>query len=262
MNNRVQRLITWRRGAVFSLGLTCSAAIVASGSGGGAAFAAPLSPLPEPVEIDLLPRLGPGNDVGPAAENDPSVLVHIGQEMRAVEALIRETRSDAVTQTRQQQIVSELERLLEQSQKQCQGCCQQACQGGGGKPGAGAKPGGESQQAPQGKPGVPGQPGKGVSGASGSGASKSGTPKPGSSQPVDAARPRNPKPSVPGREQGEIAAKDGENPDDLVKRVWGQLPDRLRDQVQQAPPEEFLPAYRELIEAYYRRLAEEQPGGP
>lgn len=42
-----------------------------------------------------------------------------------------------------------------------------------------------------------------------------------------------------------------------VKEVWGQWPARLREQVQNAMPEKFLPAYESLIEAYYRRLAEE-----
>lgn len=40
-------------------------------------------------------------------------------------------------------------------------------------------------------------------------------------------------------------------------RVWGHLPARIREQLQSMGAEDFLPAYRELIEAYYRRLSEE-----
>ncbi len=42
-----------------------------------------------------------------------------------------------------------------------------------------------------------------------------------------------------------------------VKKVWGQLPDRLRRQIENASHVEFLPRYRRLIEDYYRRLAEQ-----
>ncbi len=41
------------------------------------------------------------------------------------------------------------------------------------------------------------------------------------------------------------------------KNVWGHLPPRIREQIQTSAIEEFLPKYRELIEAYYRRLAEQ-----
>jgi hypothetical protein len=40
------------------------------------------------------------------------------------------------------------------------------------------------------------------------------------------------------------------------RSVWGHLPERLRQQLQSLSAEEFLPEYRELIEAYYRRLGE------
>lgn len=39
-------------------------------------------------------------------------------------------------------------------------------------------------------------------------------------------------------------------------RVWGQLPERFRRQIQNVNRIEFLPQYRKLIEDYYRRLAE------
>jgi hypothetical protein len=43
----------------------------------------------------------------------------------------------------------------------------------------------------------------------------------------------------------------------MLRRVWGDLPERERDEMLQLqPPEEFLPKYELLIEAYFRRLAE------
>jgi hypothetical protein len=49
---------------------------------------------------------------------------------------------------------------------------------------------------------------------------------------------------------------------DLMRRMWGHLPDKMRDQMQAALSERFLPKYERLIEDYYKRLAEERPAGP
>ena len=42
-------------------------------------------------------------------------------------------------------------------------------------------------------------------------------------------------------------------------RIWGHLPDRLRDQMRNSEVEKFLPKYEQLIRAYYRRLAAQLP---
>lgn len=47
----------------------------------------------------------------------------------------------------------------------------------------------------------------------------------------------------------------------MRERNWGHLPERVRQQLQSAAIERFLPQYEELIEEYYRRLAE-QPEAP
>ncbi len=44
---------------------------------------------------------------------------------------------------------------------------------------------------------------------------------------------------------------------DLYQRAWGHLPAHVRDQMQAAAQEQFLPKYQILIEEYYQRLAEE-----
>lgn len=43
---------------------------------------------------------------------------------------------------------------------------------------------------------------------------------------------------------------------DLKSDIWGHLPERWRQEMAAGPAEEFLPQYRELIESYFRRLAE------
>ena len=44
-----------------------------------------------------------------------------------------------------------------------------------------------------------------------------------------------------------------------MKRLWGELPEQVRQQMQELPAEDFPPKYESLIEEYFRRLAEEKP---
>jgi hypothetical protein len=48
---------------------------------------------------------------------------------------------------------------------------------------------------------------------------------------------------------------------DTIRRVWGHLPEKMREQMQNSLDEQFLPKYEKLIEDYYRRLAEERGPG-
>jgi hypothetical protein len=52
----------------------------------------------------------------------------------------------------------------------------------------------------------------------------------------------------------ELTANDYDN---LLRRVWGHLPARLRDELQSPRREHFLPKYSKLIEDYYQRLAQQ-----
>ena len=49
---------------------------------------------------------------------------------------------------------------------------------------------------------------------------------------------------------------------EVLRRFWGHLPEKIRDQMQSSMSEEFLPKYERLIEDYYRRLAEDPRTGP
>lgn len=54
---------------------------------------------------------------------------------------------------------------------------------------------------------------------------------------------------------------EGQAPDrplEELRSEWGNLPPRLRDELTEGLSEQFNPVYRDLTEAYYRRLAEEE----
>lgn len=60
------------------------------------------------------------------------------------------------------------------------------------------------------------------------------------------------------RDAGKTDVDEAADMDQLVKQVWGHLPDKVRSQMQNVSVENFLPKYEKLIEAYYKRLAEEE----
>ncbi len=90
---------------------------------------------------------------------------------------------------------------------------------------------------------------------------KSGTQQTGQAKPAAGKKPGD-KPSrdstnrVGQSDQEKVRADELR---DMLKKVWGHLPPRLRQQIQSGSIEEFLPKYEKLIERYYERLAEE-PG--
>jgi hypothetical protein len=81
--------------------------------------------------------------------------------------------------------------------------------------------------------------------------SRSGTPQPQSSEADNTGA------SDSSQRAGETDAADPETSrESLVKDVWGQLPDRIRQRMQQSPLEEFLPEFELMIEDYFKALAE------
>lgn len=164
-----------------------------------------------------------GEDLGQAGE---SPLSRISDRMLHARELLASQSSSGETRAVQEEIVSELDKLIEQLNKQCQKC-------GGGQCN---KPGEQQTQR--------------------------STPKPGRGEPAASAGTQSkPQPSrVTSGGGGE--AQPGDLADrDVVKQLWGQLPDRLRQQLLQSTADEFLPKYREELEMYFRRLAEEQSDG-
>lgn len=159
-----------------------------------------------------------GEDIGLGPEPDP--LTRIGRNMRKVETLIGQRDTSKKTQDVQQRIVSELDLLLEQTKKQCQG-------GQGKSPSSASKP---ASNTPSGSKPAEGDP---------------------SDKPARDSTDRLAK-------AGKTDVDDQQNLDELVKQVWGHLPEKVRGQMQNVSAENFLPKYEKLIEEYYKRLAEEQ----
>lgn len=60
---------------------------------------------------------------------------------------------------------------------------------------------------------------------------------------------------APGTVERKGVVVDLNDPTALQRSAWGNLPDRVREQMQSRMVERFLPGYREQIEAYYRALS-------
>ena len=209
------------------LGLFCLAASVHAAEDDAASLDALLEGLPAeeaPAEKEPAATKPPqkaividGEDIGTAPRSSDPV-ASIGQQMRDVKQRIEAGDTAEETQFMQKQIVSDLDKLLAQLNKQC------SCKNPSPKPSS--KPGG------------------------------SGKPK-GGSEPGQKSN----KPSAQGSEEGTRQAEGAEetaaDPHTVVREAWGHLPQRLREQVQAAAFERFLPQYEAVIEAYYERLAEE-----
>lgn len=170
------------------------------------------------LDRQLLDQLQEGEDLGEKAQ-DPLLL--ISRRMRKVETRISQQDTAESTQRMQQQIVAELDEMIEQLKKQCAGG---QCDKSGGKPKPGSKPG---------------------SGKKAGAGENTGTNKPAK----DSQERQGPTPET----QAELAAMRSAH-----KELWGHLPPKLREQVQSALVEQFLPKYEQLIESYYKRLAEER----
>jgi hypothetical protein len=73
--------------------------------------------------------------------------------------------------------------------------------------------------------------------------------------------PAPPRDSTNRIEQGTKESTETADVADVIRRFWGHLPDKLREQMQASLSEQFLPKYERLIEDYYKRLAEEGSRG-
>ena len=110
------------------------------------------------------------------------------------------------------------------------------------------------------------------SGASSAGGRWSNRPAAGGQQPATAAQPGgNRRRSANSGEQpgqpGGGTARSTRQPDqlaDVVKDIWGHLPETLRQEMDHYYRDRFMPRYRDLLQEYYSRLAERDrtpPGG-
>lgn len=178
----------------------------------------------EPSELDqeLLKGLMEGEDIG--APNDP--FMRIGRKMRQAGDLIARKQSGDETQTLQQRILEDLEKLIEQARRQQQQ--QQASS--------------SSQQSSRREMVKQSQPG----------------------QPQNRQSPSN-NPAQQSTERlgkNEVRRPDPAQVNDLIKSIWGQLPGRAREEMLWNANDEFLPKYELEIEAYFKSLVEQQQKNP
>ncbi|MEM6799341.1 MAG: hypothetical protein AAF589_07485, partial [Planctomycetota bacterium] len=184
---------------------------------------APPAGEPKPGPIPVFPP--DGEDLG---QQGTSPLVKIETGMKDARTMIREGAGARATQ---EQVIADLDDLIRQAEKQSQHCNNPS-------PGEGSQARQQSQRS-QAKPSPGQQAGKGQ--------------KSGSAQQSQQAGQRS---QVRlNSAAGQSAA--GKPPAEAMKEVWGRLPERLREQMLESSSEEFLPEYKEEIERYFRRLAEE-----
>jgi len=155
-------------------------------------------------------------------------LIRISEQMRKVESRLASADTSEQTQKIQQDILQELSVVIQQLQQQQKQQQQQPSSGGqkqqqskptSKKPSEGGKPQGSPSQEPSNKPARD------------------------SSDDV--------------RKPEEVEAENREL-QQMLKEVWGHLPDRVRQQMMNARVEQLLPKYQKLIEEYYKRLAEDR----
>jgi hypothetical protein len=82
-------------------------------------------------------------------------------------------------------------------------------------------------------------------------------PATGTGQPTGSTAPRQGRPGAAG-------ARSERQPDqlaDVVKDIWGHLPESMRQEVDHYYRDRFMPQYRDLVQEYYLRLAERDRDG-
>lgn len=205
---------------------------------------------PSTLDDLLLPDLGgeiantfeaATSDVAPAEPDvlAPAVgghkLLPLTRRMREAQSRIARADCGPETQATQQAILAGLDRLIVETQKRCGQC------GSGPKPPAGAQrrqTSGQSCNKPGDKPGQ-------CEGKAGD--------KPGGSGKAQAGHADSKSPDAPRVDMDEMKS--------TMKRLWGELPARQRQEMLQLPVEQFLPEYEQLIEDYFRRLSREKGDG-
>jgi len=160
-----------------------------------------------------------------SVSEDENPLLDIARRMREVEGLIAETKSGETTQGIQRQIVASLGELIQQARSCSKKCGASKC---------------SPKVAPRRKVNQP-----------------KSKPKPGRGKPTQ-KRVDNPITQPGQAAPGPITV---DQMKELIKSVWGELPESEREQMLEWAGEEFLPKYQVLIELYFRRLAEERRAG-
>jgi len=182
----------------------------------------------DPLDDELLKGL---DDVesAPAEGDDSDPFVRVNRQMRKVESLIAQRKFDPGTRQLQQKIVHDLEELIKNMQQQKSS-----------SPSSESKS--QQQTASRDKVKQPGGE-KGKSGAQ------------------DSDQPAKESSEQLRQRKAQQAALD-QMQDLLGKGVWGQLPQKARDQMLQSSSDQFLPKYQLLIEEYFKAIANQGQNKP
>jgi hypothetical protein len=175
------------------------------------------------LDEELLKGLG-GEDVGEENENP---LVRLSRQMREAERMMeggKPGESGQKLHEKQDKIVSDLAKLIEEAKKKK-------------SQSSSSSKSSKQQMANRDKPQQP------------KNSNPSGSNKPSNDPSKDSSN--------------QLSKQDAQKPDmaqmnDLLKDVWGQLPERMRQQMLQSSVEEFLPKYELLIEDYFKALSNRQ----
>ena len=171
---------------------------------------------------------GPDSDDEATGDAEQNPFSRVARQMRVAEGLIPKPKSGDKTVELQERIVADLAKIIEQVRKQSQ------ASSSGSSPRRGSAGNNRGQNPKQSSTDKPND-------------QRSDKPSRNSSNRVGKNDVRRP----------DMAAMKG-----LMKDAWGNLPQREREQMMQAPPDEFLPKYELLIENFYKRLADEQKNRP
>jgi hypothetical protein len=220
---------SWRRARL--LCIACFVAGLALMVVRHAASAAPAPAESDPIDRELFgPESKPTPPSGPKAEPKRAV-----EPAAIVDQMVQSARrlgdhdSGPATQQLQRRIIAQLEEVLRQAGKEPNDSGS-STQNSSPKvqPGAQPKTDKADPNGAQTKPGAQPNPGQAAGGSKG-----------------------------PGGDARGAASRMS-----LLRRVWGDLPERQRDEILRLQPlEEFLPEYEVEIEAYFRRLAEGRESG-
>jgi hypothetical protein len=165
-----------------------------------------------------------GEDLGqPREDRDP--LSRISRQMRDVQRRLSSVQAGDDTQHRQQQISDELAKLIERLKKTSQSSQ---------KPGNSSLPSSQRSKVAQ-------------AGQKGANSRQSDKPARDSSNQT---------------RRDEVTKADPAAIRERMKEAWGNLPQRIREQMMQTSVDDFLPKYELLIEKYFQRLSEEETPQP
>jgi len=186
------------------------------------------SPLVDPLDEQLENSLNAGEDLGSAGEGQKNPLAKIVVKMRQVQQRLAENKSDSLTQNEQKRISDELKSLVDQLAQQQQ---QQPSNSSAPQQSSREKP--KQGGAPPGH--APGDPDK---------------------QPS--------RDSSPGVRRNHTDRPDPETAREVVTKELDRLhlPDKDREEMLQAPPDEFLPGHESSIDQYFQRLIEQEDERP